>query len=361
MSESHPAISGCRVRPVLAPLAIPHKTASGTLEAAPLVLIDITADDGVTGSAYIFAYTPLALEPLSVLTRNIIDGLSGEAGGPAEINALLDARFRLLGNQGLVAMAIAGIDMALWDAAAKRAGKPLSLLIGGNSEPVRVYDSLGQMPPDETAREVEASLERGFRAFKVKAGHSDVGVDVAVIRAIRKVAGADTWVAADFNQAFSPGEAVRRMKVLDDEGLAWIEEPVHATDHDGHAAVRATIRTPVQTGENWWGVADMRKSVAAGASDLAMPDVMKIGGVTGWQAAAGLAQERSVPVASHLFLEISAHLLSATPTAMILEWFDVAGTLLTSTPAVKDGHTVPSSEPGIGVVWNEGAISKLTD
>ena len=360
MSEAHPVISSCRVRPVLAPLAIPHKTASGTLEAAPLVLIDITANDGVIGSAYIFAYTPAALEPLSLLTRNIIDGLSGQSGKPEEVNALLDARFRLIGNQGLVAMAIAGIDMALWDAEAKRAGKPLSVLLGGGQNPVRVYDSLGQMPPDETAREVESSLERGFRAFKVKAGHRDIDVDVAVIRAIRKVAGPDVWVAADFNQAFSVEEAVRRMKTLDDEGLAWIEEPVHAADHDGHAAVRAAIRTPVQTGENWWGIADMKKSLGAGASDLAMPDVMKIGGVTGWLAAARLAQEKSLPVASHLFLEISAHLLTATPTAMIIEWFDVAGGLLESTPEVKDGHTVPSSEPGIGVVWNESAISKLT-
>lgn len=360
MSEEHPVISSCRVRPVLAPLAIPHKTASGTLEAAPLVLIDITANDGVTGSAYIFAYTPAALEPLALLTRNIIDGVSGQSGKPQEANRLLDARFRLLGNQGLVAMALAGIDMALWDAEAKRAGKPLSVLLGGGQNPVRVYYSLGQMPPDETAREVESSLERGFRAFKVKAGHPDIAVDVAVVRAIRKVAGPDVWVAADFNQAFSVDEAVRRMKTLDDEGLAWIEEPVHATDHGGHAAVRAAIRTPVQTGENWWGVSDMQKSLAAGASDIVMPDVMKIGGVTGWQAAAGLAREKSIPVASHLFLEISAHLLLATPTAMILEWFDVAGTLLTSTPAVKDGHTVPSSEPGIGIVWNENAISKLT-
>ncbi|WP_420334957.1 enolase C-terminal domain-like protein [Roseibium sp.] len=360
MSESYPVISSFRVRPVLAPLAIPHKTASGTLEAAPLVLIDITSNDDVTGSAYIFAYTPAALEPLAVLTRNIIGGLSGQSGDPAAVNALLDARFRLIGNQGLVAMAIAGIDMALWDAEAKRAGKPLSLLLAGSHDPVRVYDSLGQMPPDETAREVESSLERGFRAFKVKAGHPDVGVDVAVIRAIRKVAGPDVWVAADFNQAFGVDEAVRRMKTLDDEGLAWIEEPVHATDHDGHAAVRAAIRTPVQTGENWWGFPDMRKSLGAEASDLAMPDAMKIGGVTGWQAAARLAQENSLPVASHLFLEISAHLLNATPTAMILEWFDVAGTLLTSTPAVKDGQTVPWSEPGIGIVWNENAISKLT-
>ncbi|MET1411151.1 enolase C-terminal domain-like protein [Roseibium sp. HPY-6] len=359
MNEQNARISDCRIRPVMAPLEMPHKTASGTLEAAPLVLIDLIADDGVVGSTYIFAYTPMALEPLAALSKNIATSLVGETAEPVAVSALLDARFRLLGNQGLVAMAISGIDMALWDAAAKREEKPLCLLLGGKAGPVRVYDSLGQMGPDETARVVEASLKRGFQAFKIKAGHPDPKTDVAVVRSIRNVAGKDVWVAADFNQAFDVEEAVRRMNMLDEEGLAWIEEPVHASDYQGHAAVRAAIQTPVQTGENWWGVPDMKKAVAANASDLAMPDVMKIGGVTGWRAAASLADEASLPIASHLFVEISAHLLNATPTAMILEWFDIAGTITTSTPEISDGHAMPSQVPGAGILWDEGAIEKI--
>jgi mandelate racemase len=208
MYEPEALISDCHIRPIMAPLAVPHKTASGTLEAAPLVLIDIVTDDGTIGSTYIFSYTPTALEPLATLTQNIVTGLTGETANPENISALLDARFRLLGNQGLVAMAISGIDMALWDAVAKREGKPLCELIGRGAEPIRVYDSLGQMPPDETAREVEASLKRGFKAFKIKAGHPDPAVDVAVVRSIRNVAGPDVWVAADFNQAFSVDEAI---------------------------------------------------------------------------------------------------------------------------------------------------------
>lgn len=343
----------------MAPLATPHKTASGTLEVAPLVLIDIESNDGVTGSTYIFSYTPAALDPLADLTRNIIDGLVGEGADPDAVFTLLDTRFRLLGNQGLVAMAISGIDMALWDAEAKRAEKPLCELTGYIRKPIRVYDSLGQMPPDETAREVEASLERGFRAFKVKAGNPDPSVDIAVVRAIKQVAGPDVWVAMDFNQAFSVDEAVRRVKMLDAEGLAWIEEPVHMTDLNGHAVLRNEVQTPVQTGENWWGVADMQKAIAAGACDYAMPDVMKIGGVTGWLRAAKLAERKSVPVASHLFVEISAHLLNATPTAMILEWFDIASTMVAESPDIDEGNVLPSSTPGIGVKWNEKAIERI--
>ncbi len=359
MSEEHPRISGFRVRPLTAPLPVPHKTASGTLEAVPLVLVDVEANDGVTGSAYVFAYSPAALVPLADLIRNILDGIGGERGDPATVFTLLDGRFRLLGNQGLVAMALSGIDMALWDAEGKRQHKPLWQLIGATPEPVRVYDSLGQMPPDETAREVEASLKRGFRAFKVKAGHPDPGVDLKVVRAVRDVAGPDAWLAIDFNQAFSPDEAIRRMQMLDTENLAWIEEPVHATDFDGHAEVRNAINTPVQTGENWWGVRDMRKAMAAGASDFAMPDVMKIGGVTGWLDAAQMAASVDMPVASHLFVEISAHLLPATPTALILEWFDIAGAIVAESPSIGEGRVSASSQPGIGVIWDEAAIANL--
>lgn len=184
-------------------------------------------------------------------------------------------------------------------------------------------------------------------------------VDVAVVRAIRDVAGDDVWVAADFNQAFGVDEAIERMRLLDEENLAWIEEPVHATDFLGHAAVRAEIQTPVQTGENWWGVADMRKALMAGASDFAMPDVMKIGGVTGWIEAAHLANSKEIPIASHLFVEISAHLMNATPSAMILEWFDIAGTITLEGPVVSDGNVVPSTRAGIGITWDEKAIEKI--
>ena len=343
----------------MAPLAMPHKTASGTLEAAPLVLIDVELNDGTVGSAYTFAYSPAALVPLADLTRNIAESLQGESGDPATVYSLLDARFRLLGNQGLVAMALSGIDMALWDAFAKGQSKPLCEVLDVSQGKVRAYDSLGQMPPDETAREVDASLQRGFRAFKVKAGHADAEVDLAVVRAIREVAGPETWVAIDFNQAFGIDEAIRRIQMLDSEKLAWVEEPVYATDLDGHAAVRKAVRTPIQTGENWWGVADMKKAIAVGASDIAMPDVMKIGGVSGWIQAAQLAKSSSMPVASHLFVEISAHLLCATPTALILEWFDIAGTVINGANTLEDGYILPSSEPGIGISWNETAISNL--
>jgi len=351
-------IKNFRIRTVKAPLDKPHKTASGTIETAPLVLLDVETDAGITGSSYVFVYTPMALKPVASLLASLAELIQDKPLEPATITAMLEAKFRLLGNQGLTGIAVAAIDMALWDGVARISNLALARLLGTSPRPLEVYDSLGQMSPEETAAEVEASLARGFCAFKVKAGHENPATDVEVIRAVRQVAGKDVWVAADFNQAFSAPEAIARMRLLDEENLAWIEEPVRAEDYIGHAMVRAAIKTPVQTGENWWGIPDMSKSIAAGASDFVMPDVMKIGGVTGWMKASSLGHAHGVPVSSHLFAEISAHLLAATPGAHMLEWLDVAGSINQTKLTIKNGRACAPDIPGSGLNWDEKAIAK---
>ena len=129
--------------------------------------------------------------------------------------------------------------------------------------------------------------KRGFRGVKAKIGYPGVAEDVAVIRAMRKAVGPDVAIMVDFNQSLTPAEAVQRMRVLDDEGLTWVEEPTLAHDYAGHALVAREAATPIQCGENWWGALDFQHAVDAHASDYVMPDVMKIGGVTGWHARRG--------------------------------------------------------------------------
>ncbi|MEO1159292.1 MAG: enolase C-terminal domain-like protein, partial [Pseudomonadota bacterium] len=256
------------------PLAIPHKTASGTIAAAPLVLLDIETDAGITGSTYIFVYTPMALKPVAGLLADLGDLLSGYDVAPRDVAALVQAKFRLAGNQGFAGMAAAAIDMALWDCLARAADLPLCRLLGASPSATRAYDSMGQMPPDETARQVETSMKAGYRAFKIKAGHPDPSQDERVLEAMLSAAGGEEiWMAVDFNQAFSPVISIERARRLERFELAWLEEPARAEDNAGHAQVRAGISIPIQTGENWWGIADMQRSLDAGASDHAMPDV----------------------------------------------------------------------------------------
>ncbi len=354
-----PAIEALHVHPVLVPMAEPHRTASGVIEASPLVLVDAVLADGTVGHAIVFTYTPAALEPTATLVRNLEPLVRGEALAPAALADRLAARFRLLGTQGLVGMALAGLDMALWDALARLHGISLVALLGGTPRAVRPYGAVGYDGIEGSARSAARWAERGFTGIKAKIGYPDVAEDVAVVRAMRQAAGEGVAIMVDYNQSLSPVEAEARLRVLDDEGLTWVEEPTLATDHAGHAAVARAARTPIQCGENWWGVADMRHALAAGASDLVMPDVMKIGGVTGWQHAAALAAAHALPMSNHLWPELSARLLCCTPTAHWLEYSDWWNPVLAEPLRVVDGLAVIDDKPGSGLTWDAAAVARF--
>lgn len=307
--DSAPTIRELRVRAVRVPMAEPHQTASGVVAESPLVLTDVITDAGVTGHGIVFTYTPAALGPTAEFVRNCEALVKGEPLAPAEIEQKLARRFRLLGTQGLVGMALAGIDMAAWDALARVHGLPLVRLLGGAAKPQRCYGAVGYDAVDGSAKTAERWAARGFTGIKAKIGYPTVQEDVAVIRAMRKAAGAGVSIMVDYNQSLTPTEAVERLRVLDDEGLAWVEEPTLAHDFAGHALAARESRTPVQCGENWWGTLDLRHALDAGASDYVMPDVMKIGGVTGWLRGAAIAHAHGVRVSSHLWPELSARLL----------------------------------------------------
>jgi mandelate racemase len=176
---------------------------------------------------------------------------------------------------------------------------------------------------------------------------------------VRSAVGKEIALMVDYNQFLSVSEAHQRLKWLDEEGLSWIEEPTRADDYTGHAQISRFASTPIQLGENWWGLHDMAKSVAAGASDLVMVDVMKIGGVTGWLRAAALAASAGLPLSSHTFPEISAHLLAVTPTVHWLEYLDLAGTVLQTKVTVEKGYVMPSSLPGTGLNWQEDMVERF--
>jgi mandelate racemase len=340
-------------------LARPVETAAGMMRTAPLVLIDVATEEGITGLSYVRCYTPVALQPLVQLITNLGELLGGADANPAAIEAELQRQFRLLGPQGLTGMAMAGIDMALWDAQAKAAAVPLVTLLGGEPKPIPAYASLRTMNAKGAAAEAEKVLDLGFRAIKVKVGRGDFAADLETIRAVRRAVGDEIDVMVDYNQSLSVAEALNRARILDHEGIFWIEEPTRADDFQGHARIAAAVTTPIQLGENWWGPHDMEKSIAASASDHATFDVMKLGGVTGWLRAATLAQAAGLPASSHTFPEFSVHLLGVTPTAHRLEYLDHAGPILTEPIRIEHGHALVSSHPGCGILWNEELIGRL--
>jgi mandelate racemase len=353
-----PTIQSLCVRPVLAPMPRPLRTASGAIPAAPLVLIDVQTDQDVIGHAYIFCYTPLVLKPLCSFLDDISSLIIGKPVAPADLFLDLSRTFRLLGRQGLVGMALSGLDMALWDALGRAADRPVAELIGGTARPVPAYDSFGLVDPVADRAMLEASVNAGFRAIKIKISERSGAEDAAMVRAVRDILGADVQLMVDLNQSQSAMEAIRRIERLAAYDLTWVEEPVAAEDLEGHARVRAASPVPVQTGENWWFPADMARAVAARACDMAMPDLMKIGGITGWLRAMALAEAASLPLSSHLFIEASAHVLAVSPTCHYLEYLDMAGAILAK-PVRPVGGMVTAHGPGLGIAWNEDALARF--
>lgn len=357
MSKSVPAIRSVKARGVVVPLKRPVKNAFGVIDAGPLVLIDVETDQGVTGRAYIFAYAKLTLKPLVHLVEEIGRELTGQPVAPYDLMAAMDAKFRLLGWQGLVGMAVSGLDMAYWDALGQAAGKSVVELLGGSPKPIKAYDSYGVVDPAADERALRQSLERGFRGIKIKGGDGDGANDERVVKGVRALIGPDVALMIDFNQSLDPTEAARRIARLAPYDLHWIEEPVPQENLSGHAQVRKTSPTPIQAGENWWFPRGFAEAIALGASDFIMPDLMKCGGITGWLAVAAQAQAANIPMSSHLFAEASAHTLAVTPTAHWLEYLDFASVILTRPAEIVDG-TVTARGPGLGLEWNEAAVAK---
>ncbi len=356
MSATPLTIRSVRARAVVAPISRPVKNAFGVIDAAPLVLIDVETDQGVTGHSYIFAYANLTLRPLVLLIEEIGRDLTGKAA-PFDLMAAMDAKFRLLGWQGLVGMAVSGLDMAFWDALGQAAGQPLAVLLGGSPRPIRAYDSYGVVDPKADAKDLKRSLDQGFRGIKIKGGDGDGANDERVVKAVRDLIGPDIALMLDFNQSLDPAEATRRIERLAPYDLHWIEEPVAQENLLGHAKVREMSPTPIQAGENWWFPRGFAEAIAVGASDFIMPDLMKCGGVTGWLRIAGQAEAASIPMSSHLFAEASSHMLAVTPTAHWLEVLDLARAVLAEPIRIVDGM-VTAHGPGLGLQWNEAAVTK---
>jgi len=357
MSKTTPIILSVKARAVVAPISRPVKNAFGVIEAAPLVLIDIATDQGVTGRSYIFAYTKLTLAPLVHLIEEIGRDLAGKAIAPFDLMAVMDAKFRLLGWQGLVGMAVSGLDMAFWDVLGQAAGQPLAALLGGSPRPIRAYDSYGAVDPVTDEKDLRRSLEQGFRGIKIKGGDGDLANDERVVKAVRGLIGPDIALMLDFNQSLDPTEASRRIARLAAYDLHWIEEPVAAENLEGHAKVRETSPISIQSGENWWFPRGFAEAIRSGASDFIMPDLMKVGGVTGWLRVAAQADAASIPMSSHLFAEASAHVLAVTPTAHWIEYLDLARAIVAEPVQIIDG-TITARGHGLGLSWDEAAVAK---
>ena len=354
-------IRGVQARAVAAPMKRPLATSTGKLTESALLLLDLQTEEGIVGRAYLFGIGRHNLAPIAKLVEAMAEMLKGDALAPFDIEKKLRARYTLLGVHNIVLFAMAGIDMAAWDALGQSLGEPLVRLLGGTPRRIPAYNSkgLGLLPMKELEREALELVNEGFHAVKLRLGRPTAREDLEALRAVKKAIGPEVTLMVDFNQALSVAEAIRRGRMIDDEGgLLWIEEPVRADDFAGNARIARELATPVQIGENFMGPEHMAQALAAGACDYVMPDAQRIGGVTGWMRAAALAQGAGVEMSSHLFPEVSCHLLAVTPTCHWLEYVDWADAVLQEPLSVREGSVAIPEKPGVGMVWNEEAVRR---
>jgi mandelate racemase len=358
----HPrlTIRSLRTVAVSVPMKLPLGTSAVTVRSAPLLLIDLETEEGITGRTYLFCYMPLGAQLIARVLRELLVLVKGDTVDPVEIGAKLLRQFRLIGAQGVIWMAMAGLDVACWDALSQAAGLPLATYLGGTPKPIPAYNSngLGLMSPEACADEAEQLLDGGFRGIKLRLGYPTLEGDLAAIRAVRKRVPSDIAIMTDYNQALSVNEALNRGRALDAEGLAWIEEPIRHDDYAGCAAIASALATPIQIGENFIGVHAMESALAANSAALMMPDLCRMGGVSGWLQAAALAAGKGIKLSSHLFPEVSSHLLAVTPTQDWLEYVDWAAPILAEPLQVAGGVITPSNRPGTGISWNQAGVKR---
>jgi mandelate racemase len=349
-------------RGVVVPMRRPLQTSTGAVSGAPLLLVDLRTDAGIVGRSYLFAIGRQNLKPIAAIIEAMSEMLKGDAVSPFEIEKKLRARHTLLGVHNIVLFAMSAIDMCAWDALGQALGQPVVRLLGGEARPVTAYNSngLGIQAIKPLVKEAESLVAEGFSAVKLRLGRPTAAADIEALRAVKKAIGPKVTLMVDFNQGLTVAEAVRRGRMIDDEGgVLWIEEPVRADDFEGCGKVADAVETPIQIGENFMGPEQMAQAIDARCCDYVMPDAQRIGGVTGWMRAAALAQGAGLEMSSHLFVEASVQLLPVTPTCHWLEFVDWADPILQAPVQIKGGKAVGVAGPGLCMKWNEKAVKKF--
>jgi mandelate racemase len=349
------------VRPVVVPLGRPVVSRVGLFERWPLILIDLYTREGIVGRSYLAPYLEHAMRYIVPALQDLAAARHGKPIAPLDDFATGRKALGLVGLEGVTLIAVSGLDMAAWDALAKAAQAPLAAYLGGSLAPVPAYNSNGLWltPLDALAKEAEELVaEGGFTGLKLRLGRERIEDDIAAIKLVGEVLGPDGHIMSDFNQGLSPGDALHRCHGLDDQGLYWFEEPIAYDDFAGYARLTRELETPVMLGENFYGPRSLYTAIQAGAGDYVMPDLMRIGGVTGWLRAAAIAGAAGTPMSSHLYPEFSGHLLRVAETGHWLEWQDWAHPILAAPFELQNGRLLIRDVPGAGLEWDEDAVKR---
>lgn len=269
-----------------------------------------------------------------------------------------------MGRSGLTSQAIAPFDIALWDLKAKRAKLPLAKLLGAHRDSVQCYNTSGgylSMPLDQVLANIDASRDNGIGGIKIKVGQPDTAIDLARVTAVRKRLGESFPLMVDANQQWDRTTAQRFGRVLEQFNLTWIEEPLDAYDIEGHAALSASLDTPIATGEMLTSFGEHAQLIMAHASDFVQPDAPRVGGITPFLQIMSLADFKGLKLAPHFAMEIHLHLAAAFPQEPWLEHFEWLEPMFNERLELRNGRMMVPNRPGLGFSLSEQALAWTVD
>lgn len=350
---------------VTLPLDEPFEgTALGSIKSVTLLLVEITSENGLAGFGHVAWYNPRGaaqIKSIKVLVDDLAQTLLGQDG--LKRSAIYNSMHRLTLealHEGIATLAIGIIDIALLDLAAKYAGLPVSVFLGGFSDSVPIYES-GRLLKEglvELAREAEKLTAEGFHTVKMAAGGRPLRDEVARIETVRRSMGEKARLMVDCGRRLRPSEAVRFARAIADYDIYWLEDPVPQLDIAGLRWVRESGRIPVAAGERISGFAELQALLSANAVDHLMLNFQRVGGPSAWLSLAPVLELYNIPLSSHGGHEFQVHLLASRPHGHYAEYHSWWNALYDDPPLPCGGMFKLSPEPGYGLTLNRRNIAR---
>jgi L-alanine-DL-glutamate epimerase-like enolase superfamily enzyme len=336
-----------------------------TVDANWHVLARVTTSDGVQGFGYVVYPRPDLMTTIGGAARELGQHLIGMSVlEPEAAWDRLARRGDWVGPGGFLHIALAPLDIAVWDAAGKTLEQPLFRLLGGYRDRLPAYGSDGlwySLSLDELAANARRHVESGFGAVKLRLGREATPEQQAGrVRAVRDAVGPGVRIMVDATESWTLTQARRSGRALQDAGIAWLEDPVHHLDVAGLRELRNQLEVPIAAGEHLYHLDAFRTTLEARAVDIIILDLARVGGITPWRKIAALAQAHRVPVCGHVVPEVQVHLLCSVPHGHLVEYVPRSAGILRAMPRLEGGDLVAPHAPGLGLELDEAAVRRHT-
>ncbi|MGH9402358.1 MAG: mandelate racemase/muconate lactonizing enzyme family protein [Terriglobia bacterium] len=322
-----------------------------------LVFARVETDEGISGLGFTYSIIPHgACEIQSIINTSIDSLVRGfDPRCHEQVWYQMWRRLDWVGRGGIAVLAVAAVDIALWDLKSKLAGLPLYKLLGGAQEKVPVYNTDGgwlNHPLEQLVDETKKIVAAGFRGTKIKVGKEDPSEDQERIAAVRQVLGPKRILMVDANERFTHAEAIKRARMWEEFDLSWFEEPLPAEDILGHAKVKAHTSIPIALGESLFTRQQFKDYIASDGVSIVQPDCCRCGGITEWLKIAHMADCYNMQVSPHFVMELHLPLVAAIRNGLFVEYIPSLDGVLKEPLKLEDGYFRPSEETGLGISWD---------